>query len=257
MLICSSVKRPPALAEKPGMAVPGIPSCDDLVHRLLRNNRKVRGVIHRNGSPESFTIAMASPAIGIEKFREILEFRRRLPTIFFFRFTRRGRSRKGMPGRRKAESNIRCVAALGRSLILLLFFILLWHGVQAHSLTQRPALHGFDFLGLEDHITADQPERDLADHEPSPVNASREGGVNQVKGRINQSGPDERSDHSAEQPFQMRRKHRQKDGVEQSDENGESEMAQERDRQAGRAKVLAELPSLRWPETVHPRRPSG
>ncbi len=110
--------------------------------------------------------------------------------------------------------------------MLLLFLILLWHGVQAHSLTQRPALHGFDFLGLEDHITADQPERNLANHEPSPVDPSRERGINQVKGRINQSGPDERGDHPAEQPFQMRRKHRQKDSVEQPDQNGESEMAQ-------------------------------
>ena len=240
------------------MAVPGTPSSMALCIDVLRNNRKVGGIIHRNGSPESLTIAMASPAVGIEELRKILELRRRLPTIFFFRFTRQPvAAAKEGEAAEKQNSDIRCVAALGRSFNLLLFFILLWHGVQAHSLTQRPALHGFDFLGLEDHIAADQPERDLANHEPTPVDASRESWVNQVKCRINQSGPDERSDHPAEQPFQPRRKHRQKDGVEQSDENGEREMTQDRDRQARRAEVLAKLPSLRWPATVHRRQPSG
>ena len=63
------------------------------------------------------------------------------------------------------------------------------------------------------------PKADLADHKPTPVNASRERRVNQIKYRIDQSGPDKRSHYSAEQPFQVRWKHRQKDSVEQSDED--------------------------------------
>src|SRR5258708_26939608 len=137
-------------------------------------------------------------------------------------------SRIEAPGRRKAESNVRCVAAFW-PLSRLLFFFLLWHGVQAHSLAQRPALHGFDFLGLEHDIAADQPERNLADHEPTPINACREGRVNQVEGWINQSGPDEWGHDPAKEPFQPRRKHRQKDGIDQSDEERESKMTYEGD----------------------------
>src|SRR5260370_41133670 len=100
-----------------------------------------------------------------------------------------------------------------------LVFLTFSHGVHAHSLAHRPGLHGFHFLGLKHHEATDQSESDLADHEPTPVNASRERRVNQIKYRIDQSGPDKWSHYSAKKPFQACRKHRQKDSVEQSYED--------------------------------------
>src|ERR1700732_5090336 len=63
--------------------------------------------------------------------------------------------------KRRHQFKIRCCIRL----LGCLFLLTLLHRMYAQSLGYWPALHRFHFLGLEYHVTADNSECHLADHD--------------------------------------------------------------------------------------------